>query len=839
MRNGGDRAAGRPHGLRGDQARQLLCAREVRKLADVRRLLAKVALCFCLACVGHLLVCGEVRAAPAWQVPPDTALLYEFEEGASFFLPKGVMQRYVHAADVTLDHAIVNQQPVVSYDGLEDVFWFFLTQLPATGPAGNYEQVLVFPNTGYAEYVSSPSVLHARDVGVVRNESDGAMLERRVELRSANWVRGGAREGVLSVGSRYRHGVLTEAKATWKGTFTTRVNEVPSRIQVKLRAIERELSTHLPRRCQEAVNRGLDGCLVSYLKDKRYLKKSPFYRLGYLSLNLYAALRAGMAPDHPVCKRALSDLARLPRTATYSVALAIMCVEAACFERVETEQATLPRFRQGAPNASTMSLIKSLTATLLAMRKADSLWSYGSRGEDSALASYDLSNTQFALLALHAAQRSGVHIDVAVWQEIAQALLSRQATAGPVVEIVARQTPRQYGSALWQQPEGQVHVFAGTPIRARGFGYNKPGRAYPYRSMTAGGVSSLAIALGAYRRYLPDDTVTQVLNGALTDGVAWLQAHWHSRNARDRDSDYAEGTYVLYSEEKAFALTDIVSVGGHNWWQEGALELLLAQRPQGHWGTKVESSTGVPDSTATALAVLFLTRATAEPELAFDALIRPTTGDGKQRDPYLGVVDGRGSVDMRQLATAVLVRNEQIRRRRLAWFVKALGTMDEDDRPLLLPALAEHMRAPFDDVKRHARKAVERIVGYRISDPQKILAIGEQWQQIRALEQPTATADIQQLGTIIATERSALLVRAAVAVVLKRKFDAVVDTIIDRLEASDNTSERRFLHNALVAYVGRDPGYAATGSAKERARGVALWRQAWGEAQRDGRKQRP
>src|SRR5262249_42374617 len=110
---------------------------------------------------------------------------------------------------------------------------------------------------------------------------------------------------------------------------------------------------------------------------------------------------------------------------------------------------------------------------------------------------------------------------------------------------------------------------------------------------------------------------------AILDGIAWFATNWtpaHNANAGRRDFE-GWHLYYLYSVEKAMEMAGVETLAGHNWWREGCAQILaLEQKPKrGTWRN---------DGSETALALLFLNRATLPARLNVFERTREATGGG-------------------------------------------------------------------------------------------------------------------------------------------------------------------------------------------------------------------
>ena len=175
----------------------------------------------------------------------------------------------------------------------------------------------------------------------------------------------------------------------------------------------------------------------------------------------------------------------------------------------------------------------------------------------------DNSATQYAVLGLHAAARSGFDIQPSVFADVLRETRDRQCENGS-----------------WPYTTG-----------SSGYG-----------SMTCAGICAVAIArhnLGEKESW-NDESVER--------GLAWLNAYFR---ADDHPESLGQWVYYyLYSLERVGRILDTEFIGTHEWYPEGCRFLVDRQRPNGLWwsetGSEVENSAEIPS----AFALLFLTRAT-------------------------------------------------------------------------------------------------------------------------------------------------------------------------------------------------------------------------------------
>ncbi|MBU4273223.1 MAG: DUF4159 domain-containing protein [Planctomycetes bacterium] len=318
---------------------------------------------------------------------------------------------------------------------------------------------------------------------------------------------------------------------------------------------------------RQAIDRG-----VNYLKGQQRADGSWIDALGFeggiSSLSALALLNSGVAPDDETMQKALIYLRKIKSEKTYVVALQTMV-----FARAEPEKDRL----------LIRSNVKWLEGNQIAAGPYKGAWTYstcpGCSGEG------DNSNAQFALLALHEAERVGVPANSRTW------LLAKNYWSGK---------ESQNADGSW------------------GYKLRQPGTG----SMTCAGITSLVIASGQVSacdaRVVgeridccpggEDDVADRVENG-----LRWLGQHYSiSRNPGNQ----IWLLYYLYGLERVGRLTarrfiPLPSRQGQpnraDWYREGA-EMLVRRQDglSGYWtgmgGAETQPIVG------TSFALLFLSK---------------------------------------------------------------------------------------------------------------------------------------------------------------------------------------------------------------------------------------
>jgi Domain of unknown function (DUF4159)/Prenyltransferase and squalene oxidase repeat len=276
---------------------------------------------------------------------------------------------------------------------------------------------------------------------------------------------------------------------------------------------------------------------------------------GVTSLCVLALLSAGESPDEPRVSRALRFLENNPsldNRSTYAVSLRIMvmCLADPFKKRFDRN-------------------VREDVEWLVEQQRESGGWAYPWGGED-------LSNTQFALLALHEAAQLGI-------------------AAGPEV---------------WNKANGYLDHCRG---RGGGFGYGTGHTSSLTGSMTCAGISSLIIVrenLLQANDFLNDGKIDCCQefrrDERLVRAIDWLTARFSvTSNAGTPSNKY----YYLYGLERAARVAGLRFFGDHDWYREGVAHLIAIQNKQSGAFDENESGVGGPNvDVHTAFALLFMAK---------------------------------------------------------------------------------------------------------------------------------------------------------------------------------------------------------------------------------------
>jgi hypothetical protein len=319
------------------------------------------------------------------------------------------------------------------------------------------------------------------------------------------------------------------------------------------RAIAQQPAEITAEQVQNAIRQGCDYLLNSQNARGQW-DEMPTYESGVTSLCTLALLNSGIEPTHPKVQKALDYLRGQKLDKTYTVSLQTMALCAGDPRR------DLPLIQENA---------RWLERVQIKAGARSGSWSYGD------MIGGDNSNSQFAVLALHEAERVGAQIDPQTWRLAAD-----------------------YWKRI-QEPNGSWGYQPGLPSTG---------------SMTAAGIGAWVICSdrvaapsarvenGAPQCCLPP-TVDDVLERA----VSWMGRNFSVARNPGQGGGGMWHLYYLYGLERVGRLTANRMIGQHDWYREGAAFLVSRQDPFSHHWQGQGHAEDQPDI-ATALALLFLSK---------------------------------------------------------------------------------------------------------------------------------------------------------------------------------------------------------------------------------------
>jgi hypothetical protein len=353
------------------------------------------------------------------------------------------------------------------------------------------------------------------------------------------------------------------------------------------------------------------------------------YPMGSTALATLTLLKCGAKPDEPVVEKAFAFLRTQPLTSTYEVGVLLMAIAARYAPAQETfaaesEDRYGPTTKPKDPcetgiSKDDLAWMKRGVEFLIAEQNADGVWRYPGGGGGT-----DLSNTQYALLGLQAANRCGDLVPPKVWLAALEYLVAKQEAFGRPCVYKGNEVRGRY-RFQWSEP-----------ALARGFRYIPGQDGWPVTgSMTTAGLAGLIICqseLWGSRRFTAE--LRQKTRHGIRDAMAWLQQHYDVTTnpteppppgAAAPRADPLAGFpgdsgwyhYYMYGLERAGILGRFRFLGPHDWYLDGAEALMRQQAPQGSFGG---------DLNDTCFALLFLKRATTRHQAP---VITPSDGSGQ------------------------------------------------------------------------------------------------------------------------------------------------------------------------------------------------------------------
>jgi squalene-hopene/tetraprenyl-beta-curcumene cyclase len=304
---------------------------------------------------------------------------------------------------------------------------------------------------------------------------------------------------------------------------------------------------------------------IDWLEASQQPDGSWLYDPGITGMVTWALLNAGYNPTKPVVSRALDyilqyvqpdySITSVPTYSNYHTAVSVLALSA-------TRD---PAHEQTVRNAVKFIIDSQIDAADIdAIQDAAPCWLGGfGYGGGKHSGRPDLSNTQFALMALHAAETNypSITIPATVW-ELAIGYVTR------CQNLVA--TNLEPWATASDAPSYNDGGFIYRP------GYSKAGDNKSYGSMTAAGIWSLVLA-----------GVDASTDARVLAALDWLRTHYSWTMNPGFDDEKAL-FYYYWTAARALTITNqrhIIDSAGivHNWFDELATELQKLQKPEGYW----------------------------------------------------------------------------------------------------------------------------------------------------------------------------------------------------------------------------------------------------------------
>lgn len=576
--------------------------------------------------------------------------------------------------------------------------------------------------------------------------------------------------------------------------------------------------------------------LLAELESMR--KRYRTSRLDHQALYAFALLRAGVDAQHPQIEGVFADIAAQRASTgdyvflrTYGLSLYIMALEARFIERVPPEVieggATQPRFERLGIDPNDLERMRQATTELLSWRIPNTgAWGYGPVTDQAARG--DNSNSQFAILGLHSAHRSGIAIDEAIWPELDHWWRSNIASAtGSAAPLRLQWILPEAAQAASSDSTSEDDSFTGTypPIAPKGWAYTMASRSGAYLSMTGAGLSSLAtirdgLGLGNGVKELQQDS--EIMQGLA--GLAGLLGF-------ERDTAVALGGhfyyYALYSLEKALDMVAVEVVNDFDWYAELAEFLLGAQAPEGHWLPHRATASTMPEyGVDSSFALLVLTRATlaSNPEFSPGMEIgRMASGDDEAPDVvYVEELDELISLNGAIALLTQGARGDEGKRAEKA-LKYGIEQLAPENRPVVIPRLLELAESADSGHRRLANRALKEVGKPVKAKPEPLLALHEAWRRLRAAALPESGADPAGIRDTLldADAHPSLRMMAAIALA-ELQGRAAADPLLYGMQDKDEDL-REVCVTQLRRVTGRAFGFEADGAKSARQDAIEAW----------------
>lgn len=386
------------------------------------------------------------------------------------------------------------------------------------------------------------------------------------------------------------------------------------------RSFDSTIENDVKRYVDSAIVRGRERLMAMVDKDNMWPSGS--HKRGGTALAILALLICGINSDHEKIIGGFAAMKDQPVDNMYEVAISLMAYEAKYIS--DDEKRSFLENRKVEPKRNVSPEDKKEMQRLLDwivqnQNKKNPFWNYKYEG-GAATERFDLSCTQYSLLALGSCLRCGLNVPAGIIRAHVDELRKLQETDGPDIKrVLGGKPPKPGRPGKTETPEDREPKFtrATKSVKARGWAYSGAARwdratgvSSAYGSMTCSALTCLMTALDIAAQMTPEQqqkefgsTINynawrQAAAASFEGGVAWMELRFSvTRNANLGRTWYY---YYLYGLERVGILCDVRYMGEHDWYAEGASALVCLQSPSNDWGSAVD----------TAFALLFLKRGT-------------------------------------------------------------------------------------------------------------------------------------------------------------------------------------------------------------------------------------
>ncbi|MFN0057180.1 MAG: discoidin domain-containing protein [Planctomycetota bacterium] len=593
-------------------------------------------------------------------------------------------------------------------------------------------------------------------------------------------------------------------------------------------------------RIDRAIDSGIDF-LVREMERKQVDANGP----GQVALESYALVVAGVSGEHPVIQKNLEYLKRtgFGSRNTYVLTCCAFLLDALMVQLETDFLITSGGKSKKIPDELTSHWRGKFADVIELVQNGQNtsrLWRYEPNARD-----FDLSCTQFAVLALGLAAKRGIATPRANWEKLIDAILdfqqkesvltSKRITLLSAEELAARGDgvtlepeledekgkdgqPRLGkrktggGTSVAEQPRPRDPVVGREDIdvRARGVGYHVTDRPTSSWNMSCAALSSLLVADDLMGGELPKEKRDRLAAG-IRDNYGWLMEHWTP----------TQTLYGMYSLEKVGDIGNVKLFDGNDWFAILSDHLVARQEMTGRW--KGQGDYGENERVATAFALLILNRATSllsgNQNPAARVVLTGTSGGEREHSRWVHVPALDTSIYYPQLIRTMALRPSP----RLAELLGlVIAELPIDERPELLTELAQgRARTTTPALGKLFSNVIKEITGRAELDAAGLETWQREWRRVRAIARSKRAEDAGELLEIYQNAGDSLpLKRACLAAIVALRWQLAAPALLRDLEHT-NVDVRVASFETLNALFTRvPPGFDAHASPE--ARRVAL-----------------
>jgi hypothetical protein len=248
------------------------------------------------------------------------------------------------------------------------------------------------------------------------------------------------------------------------------------------------------------------------------------------------------------------------------------------------------------------SEIGQIAQYVIGRQMANGSWMYNhEEGSDTSI-------TQYAMLGLWAAKRSGIEVPIATWDRAARFLVKTQLSDGGFCYQPetnkgldnGRSNPNMTAAATGCLIIARLHIYPDRPeFGSKGTADGRPsGPKKKYGVLESAAPADALPANPSEARKSVNAIPMGNLDGSINRGLGWIAGHWTGRSSNSFTN------YYYYGMERVGALSNRDTMGSHVWYDECLKILIAGQKDTGGWDDRLG------EEVSAALAVLFMTRST-------------------------------------------------------------------------------------------------------------------------------------------------------------------------------------------------------------------------------------